>query len=113
LRKTPKPKKDRRAKVLAAPARARTAKKRRKKPTNLSLDPDALARGEQFGKRHGSSLSQLVTRFLFSLPAQADASGVPLAELTPAVRRLYGVAAGDSSDRASYRAYLSEKYEGK
>jgi hypothetical protein len=106
-------KKDKRGKVLTALPRGRSAKKRRKKPTNLSLDPDALARGEQFGKRHGTSLSQLVTRFLFSLPAEADASGVPLAELTPAVRRLYGVAAGDASNRASYRAYLSEKYEGK
>jgi len=113
VRKTTKRKKKRRRKVLAAPSRARTPKKRRKQPTNLSLDPDALARGEQFGKRNGSSLSQLVSRFLFSLPAEADASRLPLAELTPAVRRLYGVAAGDASDRASYRGYLSEKYEGK
>src|SRR5437868_1371005 len=110
MRKTIKRKKERRSKGSAVAGRAH-AKKRRKKATNLSLDPDALARGEQFGKRIGTSVSQLVTRFLFSLPTEPDSTDVPLSELTPAVRRLYGVAAGGAFDRESYRNYLSEKYE--
>ena len=84
-----------------------------KKPTNLSLDPVALGRGEQFAQRNGTSVSQLVTRFLFSLPAEDDASTIPLEQLAPAVRRLYGVVAGRSADRAAYRVHLAEKYGGK
>lgn len=112
MRKTVKRKKRRRPETGVVVQRVYT-KTRRKKPTNLSLDPDALARGEQFGKRTGTSLSQLVTRFLFSLPAANESAGLPLSELTPAVRRLYGVAAGGADDRASYRDHLGEKYEGR
>jgi Family of unknown function (DUF6364) len=110
MRKTAKRKKIRDVKASAVNQRDR-GRKRRKKPTNLSLDPDAVARGEKFGKRVGTSLSQLVTRFLFSLPTEPESRIVPLSELTPAVRRLYGVAAGEAIDRESYRDYLSEKYE--
>lgn len=80
-----------------------------KKATNLSLDPEALARGERFSQRHGTSVSQLVTRFLYSLPSDADH---PLTNLTPVVQRLYGVAVGGTADRVTYRAHLLEKYRG-
>jgi hypothetical protein len=80
-----------------------------KRPTNLTLDPDAVARGEQYGARHGRKLSQLVNGFLAALPAPDD-DDAELADLSPAVRRLYGVAAGGRTDRDAYRAHLSEKY---
>jgi hypothetical protein len=79
-----------------------------KKPTNLTLDPDAVARGERYGARHGRKLSQLVNGFLAALPSDEGDPG--LADLSPAVRRLCGVAAGGTTDRAAYRAHLSEKY---
>lgn len=89
----------------ATPARAN---RKAKKPTNLTLDPEAVARGERFGKRHGTSLSQLVTGFLYSLPS--DDADEAMGELAPPVRRLYGVAAAGAADRDAYRAHLSEKY---
>ncbi|HEX5830890.1 MAG TPA: DUF6364 family protein, partial [Gemmatimonadaceae bacterium] len=79
-----------------------------KKPTNLTLDPDAVARGEQYGARHGRKLSQLVNGFLAALPAQESDEG--LADLSPAVRRLYGIAAEGTTDRDAYRVHLLEKY---
>jgi hypothetical protein len=79
-----------------------------KRRTNLTLDPEALARGERFSERHGTSLSQLVTDFLYSLcPAEADEA---VEGLSPPVRRLYGVAAGGTADREAHRAHLMRKY---
>jgi hypothetical protein len=85
-----------------------TGRKAPKRPTNLTLDPEAVRRGERFGQRHGASLSQLVTGFLYSLPAEE--LGESLDELTPAVRRLYGLAAGGDNDRDAYRDHLARKY---
>lgn len=93
-------------KVRQAPAR--------KKATNLTLDPAAVARGEEYGRLHGASLSQLVTDLLYALPDPSEKLQVH--ELTPAVRRLYGVAAegGDAADaRATHRAHLERKYGGR
>src|SRR3954464_10179900 len=59
--------------------------KRPKRPKNLLLDPDAVARGERYSRRHGTNLSRLVGDFLRSLPLGAEESA-----LTPAVRRLWG-----------------------
>ena len=81
----------------------------RKRPTNLTLDAEALARGERFSKRHGTSVSQLVTGFLYSLPAEGDA----LPQLTPPVGRLYGLAAGGITDQDEYRRHLAAKYAGR
>lgn len=94
---------------MGAPAKTpakKPGKKPGKKPTNLTLDPEAVTRGERFGRRHGTSLSQLVTGFLYSLPADEDT----LPQLTPPVRRLYGLAAGGTTDRDAYRHHLVEKY---
>lgn len=79
-----------------------------KRATNLTLDPAAVSRGERFGEQHGTSLSQLVTRFLLALGDDDDRA--PLTDLTPSVRRLYGVAATEGADRETYREYLREKY---
>ena len=89
----------------------KVAKKSAKKATNLTLDPEAVARGDRFGQRHGISLSQLVTSFLYGLPVEEPIDA--LADLSPPVRRLYGMAAkgsGRALDRAAYRAHLSQKY---
>jgi hypothetical protein len=79
-----------------------------KKATNLTLDPDAVARGERYGARHGRKLSQLVNGFLSALPGPEDEA--ELADLSPAVRRLYGAAAGGTADREDHRAHLLTKY---
>lgn len=83
-------------------------KKSNKRATNLTIDAEAVARGERFGELHRTSLSQLVTRFLYSLPSGEE--GGEIAGLTAPVRRLYGAAAGGKADRAAYRAHLVEKY---
>ena len=35
-----------------------------RKPKNLSLEPDAIERGQRYGRLHGKNLSQLVNDFL-------------------------------------------------
>lgn len=79
-----------------------------KKPKNLSLESDAIARGTRYSQQHGTNLSRLVSDFLRSLPL-----GKPRPPISPAVRRLRGIAAGSKSDRATYRAHLRRKYGGK
>lgn len=79
-----------------------------KRATNLTLDPAAVSRGERFGEQHGTSLSQLVTRFLLALGDEDDRA--PMTDLTPSVRRLYGAAASGGVDRRMYLEYLHEKY---
>ena len=76
-----------------------------KRPKNLLLDPDAVARGERYSRRHGTSLSRLVGDFLRSLPLGADE-----ATLTPAVRRLWGIATAGGTDKQQYRNHLVRKY---
>lgn len=80
-----------------------------KVPKNLSLEPDAIDRGERYGRLHGTSLSRLVTNFLRSLPLEA----LPAPELSPVVRRLRGVAAPGRTDRKAYREHLYRKYSGR
>lgn len=70
----------------------------------LSLDQDSVERGERYGKRHSMSLSQVVNDLLSRLPLEEEET-----ELTPAVRRLLGVASGQT-DHADYRKYLHDKY---
>ena len=80
-------------------------RRKAKRPKNLLLDPDAVARGERYSRRHGTNLSRLVGDFLRSLPLSADEGA-----LTPAVRRLWGIAAGAGADREQYRQHLARKY---
>lgn len=82
-----------------------------KRATNLTLDPDAVARGESYSRRHGTSLSQLVNRFLAALPREGEgATDDALPPLTPRVRRLYGIAAGADASGDDHRAHLLGKY---
>lgn len=81
-----------------------------RQPKNLLLDAATIERGERYARRHGTSLSGLVGQYLAALPLE------PPAELhSPAVRRLYGVAASSPArrrrgDREDYRAHLARKY---
>ena len=81
------------------------ARRKAKRPKNLLLDPDAVARGERYSRLHGTNLSRLVGDFLRALPLGAEESA-----LSPAVRRLWGVAAGSTADREEHRQHLSRKY---
>jgi len=76
-----------------------------RKPRNLSLDDEAMRRGERYSQRHGTSVSRLVSDFLRALPL--DSAESPLA---PQVQRLLGVAVGAGLDRADYRKHLIRKH---
>lgn len=76
-----------------------------KKPRNLTLDDEAMARGERYSQKHGTSISRLVGDFLRALPLEPSDRA-----LSPSVRRLLGVAAGQEIDRDTYRAHLLRKY---
>jgi hypothetical protein len=73
---------------------------------NLSLDPEAVARGERYCKLHGTNLSQLVNRFLSSLPLDDDDWET---HLSPVVSRLIGLVS-DQNALVHYRQHLVEKY---
>lgn len=75
-------------------------------PKNLSLEPEAIARGERYGRLHGKNLSQLVNDLLHALPLSAP----PEEELAPLVRRLRGIAGGGKTGRAAYRKHLLRKH---
>lgn len=77
-----------------------------KQSKNLSLDPEAVRRGERFSELHQTNVSQLVSNFLRSLPLDSDEQQ---SALSPAVRRLLGIGAGET-DVDDYRRHLLEKY---
>jgi len=94
------------------PAAAREAvrpngEREEKQPKNLYLAPDVIARGEEYGRPHLTTLSALVGDFLRALPLDA-----PSGEASPAVRRLYGIAAGGKATCADHREQLRRKYGG-
>jgi hypothetical protein len=72
----------------------------------LSLDAQAVERGERYSELHSTSLSQLVSDFLSRLPLDEEGQEQ---ELTPTVQRLLGVAKG-GPDEADYHEYLFQKY---
>jgi hypothetical protein len=80
--------------------------RRPKQPKNLFLDPTIVARAERYAQQHGTTLSGLVGAYLAALPDEP-----PAAVVSPAVRRLYGLAAGSpAAGRAAHRAHLATKY---
>lgn len=87
------------ARKLAAPT------KPAKRARNLSLAPEVIAHGEAYSRRHGTNLSTLVGDFLRALPL--DGSERPL---SPAVRRLYGAAAGGKTSAEDFAEHLHRKY---
>lgn len=70
----------------------------------LSVDEALIEKAREYSQRHGTSISQLVSRFLSALPPAPEK-----AEYTPTVRRLLGILPPDT-DIADYRRYLEEKY---
>ena len=76
-----------------------------KQSKNLSLDPEAIKRGERYSKLHDTNVSQLVNRFLSALPVTEEAEP----EFSPTVRRLLGVASSKDALK-QYRHHLIEKY---
>lgn len=93
---------------MPKPDPSKRSKRTRKRPTNLSLDVDALERAERYSRRHGTSLSKLVNEYLRSLPNDAD-----VRPLSPVVRRLRGVAAQSKAGQEEYRRHLGRKYGAK
>ena len=94
----------------------RPSAKPKKRAKNLSLSPEAIAHGEAYSRQHRMKLSKLVGDFLRALPL----GETPARELSPAVRRLYGVAAeaptgaaGASAGIDAYREHLHRKYGGR
>jgi hypothetical protein len=77
-----------------------------KQSKNLSLDPEAVRRGERYSELHQTNLSKLVSSFLSRLPIDSDEQDRPF---SPAVRRLLGIGSGDT-DVDDYRRHLVEKY---
>jgi hypothetical protein len=80
-----------------------------KRPTNLTLSPDALAKAERVALERGTSISQLVEDLLMALPFPNESQ----AHLEPSVRRLLGAAKGTTAGREDYRAYLYRKHGGR
>lgn len=76
-----------------------------KQSKNLSLDPDAVTRGERYSELHETNVSQLVNRFLSSLPVGDDSEN----GFSPAVSRLIGLAS-DKNAVKRYRQHLDKKY---
>jgi hypothetical protein len=76
-----------------------------KQSKNLSLDPEAVRRGERYSQLHGTNVSQLVNRFLTSLPLEDESE----LRLPPVVRRLVGILS-DKDAVKQYRQHLVEKY---
>lgn len=76
-----------------------------KQNLNLSVERDSVERGQRYSRRHGVSISKLVDEFLAHLPVDEE----PMERLTPDVRSLIGIGAGNA-DRGSYRKHLLEKY---
>jgi hypothetical protein len=73
-----------------------------KRAKNLLLEPDALARGEEYCKRHETTLSMLVSDFLLALPDIHE----PKPATSPIVQVLQRVAQFGPFKGESYRDYV-------
>ena len=70
----------------------------------LSIDEDVIRRARQYSKRHGVSISRLVTNYLRGLAESGTRDA-----LSPTVRRLRGILPADVSVD-QYRKHLQDKY---
>lgn len=77
----------------------------RAKKLTLLVDAKVVAKAKHHSRKHGTSLSRMVSGFLASLPEGED-----LPALTPKVMRLSGVLPRKAS-AAEYRAHLRRKHE--
>jgi hypothetical protein len=73
-----------------------------KKKLTLSVEEEAIRNAREFARKHGTSISRLVSIFLSSL---ADAEGPD----TPIVNRLCGVLSSDARVE-DYREHLWKKH---
>ena len=72
----------------------------------LLLDRKAIERGLRYSQLHGSDISEVVSELLTRLPIEGDQ---PKEELTPTVRRLFGIIHARVSPQ-DYRDHLAEKH---
>ena len=73
-----------------------------RKKLTLSVDEAAIRKARRYSSRRGTSISELVTRFLGSLDDQQMAE-------TPTVSRLRGLLPSDATIE-DYRRYLAKKH---
>ncbi len=73
----------------------------------LSVDQEVVARAKRYAEERGTSVSQLVERYLDAL---ARPPVVAEEELPPSLRRLRGILKGVKFDREEYLDYLERKY---
>jgi hypothetical protein len=73
-----------------------------RKKLTLSVEESAVRRARRYSKRHGTSVSELVSRFLGSLEDEPSAG-------TPIVSRLRGVLRSDASVE-DYRRHIAAKH---
>jgi len=74
-----------------------------KKKLTLEVDADVIERARRYSRKHGTSISQLVTTYLRHLDAPPDR------ELSPLVQRLTGILPIDVSSE-DHRRHLEEKH---
>ena len=73
-----------------------------RKKLTLSVEEAAIRRARRYSKRHGTSVSELVSRFLHGLDETSKSS-------TPIVSRLRGILPPKASVE-DYRRYLRDKH---
>lgn len=77
------------------------------KKLTLSVDAHVVARAKTFAQKRGTSVSQLVERYLDAVSSPA---AVPGPDLPPVTRRLLGALRGQKFDRADHLPHLERKY---
>ena len=75
----------------------------------LSVDPRIVTRAKAFAQKRGTSVSQLVERYLDAVSHQAALVDLDL-DLPPVTRRLLGAFRGEKLDRVDYALHLEQKY---
>ncbi|MGA7304705.1 MAG: DUF6364 family protein [Rhodothermales bacterium] len=73
-----------------------------RKKLTLSVDEDAIETARRYSKRHGTSVSELVTRYLGSLEDEGRS-------MTPIVSNLRGILPSDVSVD-DYRQHIADKH---
>lgn len=80
-----------------------------KRPKNLLLDIAALNRGEDYCKRHGTTLSRLVEDFLLALPEREIERMEEVK--SPIVQRMLDSSRFGRSEVDTYRDFIFRKRE--
>lgn len=73
-----------------------------RKKLTLTVDEAVIRKARRYSRRHGTSISELVTRFLRSLDEGGES-------LSPTVSRLRGILPADASVE-DYHRYLADKH---